>query len=298
MPSRRQFLLTCLLLSAGMPDALAQEIFQGEAVLQQILARAGRGNWQSLKIGQLMGLIARQLQNTPYQANTLEISPDGEICSVNLNRLDCITFFETTLALARMIKKAAFGKSENSPAALLKEVQLLRYSGGKCGDYTSRLHYTSAWLLDNQKKGTISILNNLPGMISFDKNIDFMSSHAASYKQLQAHPELISKIKNQEAALNKEALKYLPLEKIAAAEHLLQTGDIVALCSKVPGLDISHTGLIIREGLTHFMDASSRPSVMKVTIEPGSISQYLQRPGSRLISGAIFARPLEPQPEN
>lgn len=295
MPSRRQFLL-CLLLSAGMPDALAQEIFQGEAVLQRILTRASQGNWQSLKIGPLMGLIARQLQNTPYQANTLEISPSGEICSVNLNGLDCVTFFETTLALARMIKKAAIAKSSrNSSRALLKEVQWLRYSGGKCGDYTSRLHYTSAWLLDNQKKGTISILNNLPAMVSLDKNIDFMSSHADSYKPLQAHPELIAKIKAQEAALNKEALRYLPLEKIAAAEHLLQTGDIVALVSNVPGLDVSHTGLIIKEdGVAHFMDASSRPSIMKVTLEHGSISQYLQGSASRQISGAIFARPLEP----
>ena len=52
-----------------------------------------------------------------------------------------------------MIKR---GKS--SPEDLLAEVRTTRYRGGKMGDFTTRLHYTTDWFVDNEAKGVVKIL--------------------------------------------------------------------------------------------------------------------------------------------
>ena len=284
-------LLSCgfLTLPLSNADAAATQ-FKGEDVFKHILALAKEGHWSSLPIGELMGKIALELKGTPYVANTLEVSLDHEICSVDLAGLDCVTFFESTLDFARMIKKGGHAQK-----ALLAEVKYTRYRGGTVGDYTSRLHYTSDWLADNEAKGVIAILADIPGAAPFTQKVGFMSEHPEHYRQLAAHPDLVPKMKALEETINKRAKIYIPMDKIAAAEPHLKTGDIVGLCTSKPGIDIAHTGLIYKDdqGVAHFMDASSKKSKMQVSLEAGPISQYLKT--SKDITGAVFARPLEPK---
>jgi hypothetical protein len=263
--------------------------FRGEEVFTRIVEKARLNHWDKLAIGALMGKIAEELIDTPYVPNTLELSADHEFCSVNFQGLDCVTFFETTLDFARILKKGL-----HSPADLMKEVRLTRYRGGVLGDYTSRLHYTTDWFADNQRKRVIENLDHLPGAVPFTQKISVMSEHPDSSIQLKAHPELVSTIKKQERAINNLALSYVPMAKIADIEHLLKTGDIVGVCSDAPGIDITHTGLIYCDAhdVRHFMDASSKKSAMKVQIENGPISTTLN--WSRNLTGAMFARPLEP----
>jgi hypothetical protein len=294
MITRRTFLLNTLTLfsvlsGTGLSAAASQmDVFQGEDVFNRILAKATAGNWGALPIGDLMGKIAKELEGTPYVANTLELSSDSELCSVNFVGLDCVTFFETTLGFARMVKKGG-----RTPADLLKEVTFTRYRGGVVGDYTSRLHYTTDWFVNNERKGVVQLLQ-LPGATPFTQKVGLMSLHSETSRQLVAHPELIPTIKRQEQAINSLSLKFIPMDKIAAVEPLLKTGDIVGICTSVSGLDIAHTGLVFcdDQGVRHFMDASSKKSKMKVTIEPGPISQSLSSAVNR--TGAMFARPLEP----
>lgn len=265
----------------------AQTVFKGETMFKRIMSKSAK--WSSFPIGELVGKIAMTLEGVPYQAHTLELSIDREICSVNLEGLDCVTFFETTLALARMLKKG--GKNAD---ALLSEVRCTRYRGGVLGDFSSRLHYTSDWLLDNQDKGTIKLLTDLPGKETFVPHVDFMSKHFLSYPQLKAHPELVAKIKSQEDRLNSRTLEYVPVKKLAGAEPFLKTGDIIGLCTNEPGLDITHTGLIMcdKGGIPHFMHASSSKSNYKVTLQTVPIKDAWV--SSKSITGATFARPLEP----
>jgi hypothetical protein len=148
--------------------------------------------------------------------------------------------------------------------------------------------------VDNESKGVVKLLSQLPGAESFAQKVGFMTSHVASYRQLVAHPGLIAKMKSEENVINSRSLKYIPLDRIAAVEPRLRTGDIVGVCTSVAGLDIAHTGLVWRddEGVAHFMDANSTKSKRKVTIEPGPISGALN--WSKNLTGAMFARPLEP----
>ncbi|HEY9759117.1 MAG TPA: N-acetylmuramoyl-L-alanine amidase-like domain-containing protein [Oculatellaceae cyanobacterium] len=293
MQSRRTFLMAMVSAMALDPReilaATKPNNFVGEAVFDRIVNKAVSEGWTKLPIGELMGKIALELKGTPYVANTLEISLDKEICSVNLNGLDCVTFFETTLDLARMLKKG-----KKTPKALLAEVAYTRYRGGRVGDYTSRLHYTTDWFYDNDKKRVVKLLSDLPGSQVFEQKVGYMSAHPDKYRQLSTHTEFVPSLKQQEDLINSRSLKYVPMSKLADVEPLLQTGDIVGVATSATGFDIAHTGLIFKdtEGVAHFMDASSGKAKMQVTIEPGPISKSLT--WSKSLIGAMFARPLEP----
>jgi Protein of unknown function (DUF1460) len=262
--------------------------FEGQDVFDRIVGKASADNWNRLPIGELIGKIAMELKDTPYVGFTLEASKDAEFCVVNLKGLDCVTFFEDSLCMARMIKK---GKS--SPADLIAEVQTTRYRGGKMGDFTTRLHYTTDWFVDNEAKGVIKILTpELPGAEPFTQKVGIMSQHPENYRQLAAHPEWVAEIRQMEDRINARSFKYLPMAKLEAAEPLLQTGDIIGVATTQKGIDIAHTGLCIKDeqGVVHFMDASSSKRNMKVTFE-AELSKCLN--WSSRLSGAIFARPLE-----
>ena len=264
------------------------ERFDGPDVFTRIVNKAAAENWSALPIGELIGKIAMELKGTPYVGFTLELSKDQEFCVVNLKGLDCVTFFEDSLCMARMLKK---GKS--TPEDLLAEVQLTRYRDGKMGDFTTRLHYTTDWFVNNEAKGVIKILTpELPGAQPFTQKVGIMSEHPENYRQLAAHPEYVAKIRVFEEQINGRPLKYLPMDKLEGAEHLLQTGDIVGVCTTQRGIDIAHTGLCIKDeqGVVHFMDASSSRKNMKVTLET-EISKCLN--WSPKLTGVMFARPLE-----
>lgn len=272
-------------LAAGSANA---SLFTGVETFTRIVQRARAGRWRELSMSSLMGKVALELVGVPYKGGTLEIFGDSEKCSVNLNTLDCVTFVESTMALARMIKAGG-----DTPADLISQVAFIRYREGKPGDYSTRLHYTSDWLFDNQQKHVIELLTHLPGSETYSPRVDFMTNHPHSYRQLNNHPELIAKLKQQEDAINQRGMTYIPLDRIAGAEPFLKTGDVVGVCTKQPGLDITHMGLVWRDekNVAHFMDASSSKSNMKVTIEPGPISGSLK--WSKDLIGAIFARPLD-----
>jgi hypothetical protein len=264
--------------------------FDGQEVFARIVNKASADNWKSLPIGELIGKIALELKGTPYVGFTLEVSKDQEYCVVNLKGLDCVTFFEDSLCLARMLKR---GKS--SPEALLAEVQTTRYRGGKMRGFATRLHYTTDWFVDNEKKGVVKLLTpELPGAAPFTQKVGIMSQHPENYRQLAAHPELLRDIRLAEDKINARSLKYLPMDKLEAAEPLLQTGDIVGVTTTADGIDIAHTGLCIKDeqGVVHFMDASSSRARMKVTLEP-ELSKCLN--WSPKLTGVMIARPLEPR---
>jgi hypothetical protein len=262
--------------------------FEGEDIFNRIVAKSSAEGWNKLPIGEVIGKIAMELKGTPYVGFTLEVSKDSEACVINLKGLDCVTFFEDSLCMARMIKHG-----KNTPQDLINEVTFTRYRGGHVGDYTSRLHYTTDWFVDNEKKGVIKILApSLPGAEPFTQKVGIMSRRPENYRQLVAHPEFVSVIRQTEETINARSLKYLPMDKLEAAEPLLQTGDIVGVTTTADGIDIAHTGLCIKDGqgIVHFMDASSSRRRMRVTLEP-DIAKCLN--WSPKLTGVMFARPLE-----
>jgi len=268
---------------AGDRDA---RVFAGQETFERLLGLARAGAWSELPIGERIGAIGMALRQTPYVAATLELYDDREVCSVDFRGLDCVTFFETCLAFARILTRGG-----RTPEALLSEVTFLRYRGGRLTDYASRLHYTSDWFVDNRDKRVVRLITaDLPGATRFTKRVGFMSAHPEAYRQLKASPDLVRKIAGIEAEINLRQMQYLPKEKVAAAAPLLMTGDIVGVTTMIGGLDCAHSGLCYRDerGATRLLHAST---TMKQVVLDEDLATYLA--SVRTHSGIIVARPLE-----
>jgi hypothetical protein len=261
-------------------------VFTGRETFDRLLALARDSGWSDLPIGDRIGAVGMALQQTPYVDATLELYPDREVCSVNLRGLDCVTFFESALAFARMLKRGG-----RTPEALLAEVAFTRYRGGRLTDYASRLHYTSDWLFDNDRKGVVRLITGeLPGAARFAKRVGYMTAHPEAYRQLRANPDLVREIALVEAEINARAMDYLPKARVAAAAPLLRTGDIVGVTTTLDGLDCAHTGLCYRDaaGVLRFLHAST---TRKAVILDGPLAAYLARVSTH--TGIMVARPLE-----
>jgi hypothetical protein len=80
----------------------------------------------------------------------------------------------------------------------------------------------------------------------------------------------------------------LPKGRVAKAEPLLQTGDIIGLTTTMPGMDISHTGLCYRDkdGILRFLHASS---TQKKVVLDRRLSACLS---GEKTTGIMVARPV------
>src|SRR5262245_7248239 len=271
------------LVSAGGPDPRA---FEGRDVFDRLVAQARERRWSELPIGERIGAIGMALRQTPYVASTLELYDDREVCSVDFRGLDCVTFFELALALARPLKRG--GRQAES---LLAEVTFLRYRGGRVSDYASRLHYLSDWFFDNQAKRVVrQITLELPGAERFTRRVSFMSAHPDAYRQLKASAAQRTKIAQREAEINARVVYYLPKDKVAAAQRLLLTGDIIGVTTTIDGLDCAHSGLCYRDeaGVPRLLHASTTRNAVVLDED---IATYIA--SVKTHSGIMVARPLE-----
>ena len=297
-PGRRAFLtrVSRALLGAGAlaiarPDLVPRgegvaAVVTGRETFDRLVTQAREHRWAERPIGERTGAIGMALRHTPYVDGTLELYEDREVCSVNLRGLDCVTFFESALAFARML-----GRGGRTPEALLAEVTFTRYRRGQLTDYASRLHYMSDWFVDNDDKRVVRLITReLPGAARFTKRVSFMSAHPEAYRQLKANPALVRKIARVEADINAREMHYLPKEKIAAARPLLMTGDIVGITTTIDGLDCAHAGLCYREaaGALRLLHASTTRRA--VTLDE-DLATYLA--GVSTHTGIMVARPLE-----
>ncbi|MBC8043652.1 MAG: DUF1460 domain-containing protein [Rhizobacter sp.] len=253
---------------------------------ESLIDQAAQGNWHRLPVGERTGKIATLFLNTPYTGGTLECEP--EMCRVFFDKLDCVTFFETALALARLLRKPV-----QTLAALKDEISFTRYRSGKIDGYLSRLHYTSEWLADNEAKGVVKkITKDIIGGERTSFEVAFMSANHSLYPPLVKTPSLLTELKTIESRLSGTENFFIPTARIAASEAELQTGDIVAFVSRVKGMDYDHIGIACRNpaGNLGVMHASSRFG--KVRLDE-SLHRY-----AKIFRGITVARPLEVSPEH
>ncbi len=252
-----------------------------------ILKRLTRGNGEDrsrLPMGDLVTEMGRSFLGRPYGANTLEERGDEHLV-VNLREFDCVTLCESSLALARAVKLHALSTQE-----YCAQLQLIRYRSGIINGYTSRLHYFSEWIADNERK---KVLRNITGELGGRRDrraLDFMSSHRAAYPRLASGDDLAA-IVATERGLSARARYLVPKEDVEEVLGRIHNGDIIAITTSVGGLDVSHTGIAVGEqGVTRLLHA---PDVGgQVQISRGSLSEYLNAHPKQ--TGIMVARPLDP----
>ena len=251
------------------------------------------------RFGDLLARIGERFVGTPYQPHTLEV-PGPERLVINLEALDCVTFVENVLALARLAWTAPPGIADDPAgfadgpagfqAAFRDELTRIRYRDGTLDGYGSRLHYFSEWIADNEAAGLVDAVSRELGGTPDGAAIDFMSTHPDAYRQL-ADPAMLAEIARIEGRLAVVERFYLPEDEIAAAAHLIQDGDIIAATSTVAGLDIAHTGIAVwRDGDLRLLHAPLVGSHVQLSDE--SLAERIRRIGGQ--DGIMVARPLAP----
>ncbi|TNE36215.1 DUF1460 domain-containing protein, partial [bacterium] len=176
----------------------------------KIIKKATKEQWSKLPYNDIVVKVGKEFLGVPYVGGTLDNS-DTESCVIDLDRLDCVTYFENCLAIADVIM------TEDNPAfdQLYERVQYTRYRNGDIDGYESRLHYTADWIFDNIDKEIVNDITSDLGGIPLDLHVNFMSQNADKYPKLKGNKVLIEKIKKIEDDINLGQIYFIPKENVS-----------------------------------------------------------------------------------
>ena len=264
-------------------------VFDGAEILSRIESAAVSGAWRNGPYAATIGSVGMALRGIPYTAGTLE--GDREVCRVSLEGLDCVTFFESSLAISRILHR---NTGELNGSRLIEEITAMRYREGVVDGYTSRLHYFVDWVAENQRSGIVEdITATLPHAEVDGRTIDFMSTHRSAYPALKSDDDNLEVIAGIEKELNRHQRHWVPKRYVGKAAEELRTGDIVGITTTIKGLDVSHTGLCFRddEGRLRLLHASLTKKKVLLDID---LDTYLAT--NKKQTGIIVARPVAPVP--
>lgn len=240
--------------------------------------------WRLAQTDSLLEKTTAFFLDSPYAAHTLE-TPGEEVPVINLREFDCTTFVESVIALARTARS---GKPDFD--TFLGELQHIRYRDGNVQGYVSRLHYTSDWLYDNEKKELLKNSSAGLGGICEKKTINFMTTRRDAYRQLKNDNTLWGEMQAIENNINgRDGFYYLPKEHIAVTAPRIPHMSMVAFTTDIDGLDVTHMGFAFQAGgrLTFIHASSARK---KVVIEQKTLSEYCA--GQSSCTGIIVAQVL------
>ena len=195
-----------------------------------------------------------------------------------------MTLVESCLAIARAARTGAptwerFGR----------EVERMRYRDGKRGDYTSRNHYFSEWISDGARRGLVRDLGAELGGEQDARPLRFMTEHRKSYPAL-ADDRVFASIGTMERRLDGQARHVVSTARIAQVADRLQTGDVLAFATSIPGLDVTHSAMAYRdrEGVLRVLHAPLSGGSVEIT--KTTLPEYVA--AIKRSTGILVARPI------
>ena len=248
----RKSLFTLLFVVAS--TLQAQEILYTPGDSTFITGLLQKYNAAKMSGGSLMLAIAGEFTGNKYIAGTLE-QGSNEPLVINTQELDCTTFVEQVVAIYATVNEGKEGFRD-----MCTNLQRIRYRGGIRSGYASRLHYISQWIADSAKQHIIHEIDYGPVGRTLPIDLHYMSTHTASYKQLQGNSTLVNEIAKWERAMHGIEAAYIPKQELlrTANELPVYDGDIIALTTNIKGLDVTHIGFAFWEnGKLHLLHASS-----------------------------------------
>ncbi|HOJ70380.1 MAG TPA: DUF1460 domain-containing protein [Syntrophorhabdaceae bacterium] len=226
--------------------------------LDKIISDASRLPDSGKKIGYISGLFI----GTPYADNTLKGGVDEEEeLVVNLNGVDCFTFIDYVEAM----------RLSSSFEGFLTYLRRIRYRDGFV-EFRHRNHFFTDWAVYNS-----DFVEDITGHIGREKAIEIE-------KILNLRGDGSFFVPGIDA--KKRRLIFIPSQDIdRGITEQLMTGDYIGLYSNTPGLDVSHVGIVIRDGKSLYLrHASSREKHRSVMDE--DFTEYV-----KTRDGLIVLRP-------
>ena len=267
-------------------------------------------------LGRAAVRVGELAAGTPYEPGTLEAylraggSPaTTEPLALSLTRFDCVTLVESCLAVARIAGQVADADStqdaagghraEGAPRArsprpstwdrFAREIERMRYRGGVHRGYASRLHYFSEWIRDGAARGLVHDLGAELGGAEDARPLRFMTEHRTSYPALR-NDEVFREIGAVERQLDGHPRHVVPTKLIPQVTERIDTGDVLAFATAIPGLDVSHTAFAYRDraGTLRVLHAPLSGGVVEIT--RATLPEYVA--AIRRATGILVARPL------
>ena len=228
-------------------------------------------------------------QGAGYEPAQTPTAP--EKLRVELSRFECVTFIESSLAVAR----CGF-RGEPTESCFERELVATRYRGGTLSDYASRLHYFDDWIDDNEARKRVENLTSALGGEPVTRSYFHISSRVLprsppSDVSKETLAALTREVEATESRLSRTPHLVLSRDRAPGVQDRLEDGDLVAFVRERSGLLIHHAGFVYRAGgKPRLLHASSYHGRVVLTRE--DVASYLTRRPERL--GLLVARPLRP----
>jgi hypothetical protein len=252
--------------------------------------RAGGLVRADVPIGRAAIGVGERAEGTPYRPGTLEAylraggTPAREPLTASLTRFDCVTLVESCLAVARVAAR----DGRPTWAGFGREIERMRYRGGVRRGYTSRLHYFSEWISDGAARGLVRDLGKELGAAADVRSLRFMSEHRPSYPALR-DDATFDEIRRIERTLDARSRFVVPTKRIPQIVDRIQTGDVLAFATEIPGLDVTHAAFAYRapDGVLRVLHAPLSGGVVEITRT--TLPEYVA--AIRRSTGILIARP-------
>ncbi len=240
--------------------------------------------------GERVARVGELAIGTPYVPNTLEVYLRGsgdagrEPVTLSLTEFDCVTLVESCQAVARLAGRPGTA----TWTGFGHEIERMRYRGGNRVGYSSRLHYFSEWISDGAARGLVTDFGRRLGGRVDPRPLRFMSSHRSSYPAL-ASDAVYAEIAAMEWRLDSHRRFVIPKDRIADVANKLETGDILAFATSIPGLDVTHSAYAYRrpDGVMGVLHAPLSGGAVEISRK--SLPEYVD--AIRTSTGLMVARP-------
>ncbi|EHB5526945.1 DUF1460 domain-containing protein [Vibrio cholerae] len=198
-----------------------------------------------LTSGDLLVHTSRLFMETPYQANTLVHHSDQPYALVvNFDGMDCFTYLDYVVALSQASDTPSF----------FSTLMNIRYKKSHIHFY-DRKHFFSDWYALSPQIAIDITEKMSPDAITVPKQLNQKVEGGEYIQGLGVIPRMIT---------------YIPSDKITQSVlDNLQNGDLVGVYSPKIGLDVTHTGIIVKENnQILYRNASSLSKYNKVVDLP------------------------------
>ena len=222
-----------------------------------------------LNPGERIAFLSKNFLNTDYAEATLIGDKDTpEIFIINLHGVDCMTFIEYIEAMRR---SGSYQEFESN----LRQV---RYGSGIV-EFANRNHFFTDW-----KQFNAQYVEDVSETIGGRKTVRVQKT--LNLKEDGGH--FLPGIQPVE-----REILYVPSEAVDARR--LETGDYIGIYSALSGLDVSHAGILIRDGENLFLrHASSRKKYRKV-IDQDFSAYIADKPGVTVFRPRQRKIPAKPE---
>lgn len=215
------------------------------------------------ELGTRIEALSSEFLGTPYMAHTLTGNIDTpEIFTINLKGMDCYTYLDYVESM----------RLSQSYQDFEENLKTLRYLNGNV-KFENRNHFFSDWPVNNA--GYVRDVTREVGGGNTKEAAKFLNQKKDGSNYLPGIPVV------------EREITYIPSENVnEQVIGNLISGDYIGIYTEIPGLDVTHTGIVIKKGdRTYLRHASSKQSNQKVVDE--DFMEYISK-----VPGIVVYRPL------